>query len=92
VLDNDGLYGLKHGSTVLYFKSHNFIIHLQECIRNGLDETETVLNIISAFEVPRFQYNSERKKFLKVNIGNGHAEVPHLFDLPSAKASLLRDR
>ncbi|PNF14373.1 DNA polymerase epsilon subunit 2, partial [Cryptotermes secundus] len=61
-------------------------------IRNGLDETETVLNIISAFEVPRFEYNSERKKFLKVNIGNGHVDLPHLFDLPSAKASLFRDR
>lgn len=75
-----------------YTLSHNFLIYLQDCIRNGLDETETVLNIISAFEVPRFEYNSERKKFLKVNIGNGHVELPHLFDLPSAKASLFRDR
>jgi DNA polymerase epsilon subunit 2 len=79
-------------STLLYFKSYNFVIHLQDCIRNGLDETETVLNIISAFEVPRFEYNSERTKFLKVNIGNGHAEVPNLFDLPPAKARLFRDR
>jgi DNA polymerase epsilon subunit 2 len=79
-------------STLLYFKPYNFVIHLQDCIRNGLDETETVLNIISAFEVPRFEYNSERTKFLKVNIGSGHAEVPNLFDLPSSKARLFRDR
>jgi DNA polymerase epsilon subunit 2 len=65
---------------------------LQDCVRNGFDETETVLNVISAFEVPRFEYNSERKKFLKVNIGNARAEAPHLFDLPTAKASLFRDR
>jgi hypothetical protein len=57
-----------------------------------LDETETILNVISAFEVPYFKYHSERKKFLKVNIGTDHAETPHLFDLPSAKASLFRDR
>jgi hypothetical protein len=57
-----------------------------------LDESETILNMISAFEVPHFKYNSERKKFLKVNIDNAHAEAPHLFDLPSAKASLFRDR
>jgi hypothetical protein len=79
-------------STLVYFKSYNFVLHLQDCIRNGLDDTETVLNIISAFEVPWFEYNLERKKFLKVNIGNGHAELPQLFDLPSAKARLFRDR
>jgi DNA polymerase epsilon subunit 2 len=65
---------------------------LQDSIRSGLDETETVLNVISAFEVPHFVYSSERKKFLKVNTGNVRAETPHLFDLPSAKANLFRDR
>jgi DNA polymerase epsilon subunit 2 len=65
---------------------------LQDCVRSGLNETETILNVISAFEVPRFAYSSERKKFLKVNIGGDHAETPHLFDLPSAKASLYRER
>jgi hypothetical protein len=57
-----------------------------------LNETETILNVISAFEVPHFKYSSERKKFLKVNTGSDHAETPHLFDLPSAKATLFRER
>jgi hypothetical protein len=57
-----------------------------------LNETETILNVISAFEVPRFEYNSVRKKFLKVNTGSDHAETPHLFDIPSIKGSLFRER
>lgn len=73
-------------------KCYYFVLLLQDCIRSGLNETETILNVISAFEVPRFEYNSERKKFLKVNTGSDHAETPHLFDLPSAKASLFRER
>lgn len=74
------------------FKCYYFIILLQDCIRSGLNETETILNVISAFEVPHFKYNSERKKFLKVNTGSDRAETPHLFDLPSAKAILFRER
>ncbi|GFG31082.1 hypothetical protein Cfor_00693, partial [Coptotermes formosanus] len=65
---------------------------IQDCIRSGLNETETILNVISAFEVPRFEYNSVRKKFLKVNTGSDHAETPHLFDIPSIKGSLFRER
>ncbi|KAJ9585805.1 hypothetical protein L9F63_002396, partial [Diploptera punctata] len=63
-----------------------------DCIRYGLDETETVFNVISAFEIPVFTYNCERKKFLKINNGNAHAEMPQLFDVPAAKAFLYKNR
>ncbi|PSN37360.1 DNA polymerase epsilon subunit 2 [Blattella germanica] len=65
---------------------------LQDCIRSGLDETETVFNVISAFDVPVFTYNIERKKFLKVNTENTRTRIPQLFDFASAKASLYKDR
>ncbi|KAJ4426622.1 hypothetical protein ANN_26420, partial [Periplaneta americana] len=65
---------------------------IQDCIRSGPDETETVLNVINAFEVPRFVYNLERKKFLKVNADSVHNAAPQLFDSPLAKANLFRDR
>ncbi|XP_069698977.1 DNA polymerase epsilon subunit 2 [Periplaneta americana] len=65
---------------------------IQDCIRSGPDETETVLNVINAFEVPRFVYNLERKKFLKINADSVHNAAPQLFDSPLAKANLFRDR
>lgn len=30
-----------------------------------MEELETVLNVINIFEIPKFKYNIERKKFLK---------------------------
>ncbi|XP_067014699.2 DNA polymerase epsilon subunit 2 [Anabrus simplex] len=64
---------------------------IHECVRSGQDVTETVLNVISAFEVPRFRFNPERKKFLKV-LDSKDAPAPEIFHSPDAKGSLYRDR
>ena len=68
------------------------ICYIQDCLRCGLDKTETVFNVISAFEVPVFIYNAERKKFLKLDDGSTHAVIPQLFDVPAVKASLYKNR
>lgn len=36
---------------------------IKECNRTGLDESETIFSVISAYEVPKFKYNTDRKKF-----------------------------
>ncbi|CAH0714861.1 unnamed protein product, partial [Brenthis ino] len=59
----------------------------RECSSSGLEETETVLNIIDAFDVPKLHYDNERKKFVKdINAKN------NLYPEPNWKAQLLIDR
>ncbi|XP_063231386.1 DNA polymerase epsilon subunit 2 [Bacillus rossius redtenbacheri] len=60
---------------------------VQECLRSGLDKTETVFNVISSFEVPRFLYDLERKKFMKSS-----EPSPEIFGPPIDKAAIYRDR
>lgn len=36
---------------------------IKECDRRGLDDLETVFSVISAYDVPKFKFNSDRKKF-----------------------------
>lgn len=62
-------------------------ILLKESVKSGFDETETVVNVISAFEVPRFEYNTERKKFFKDD-----ALDQSIFSNASSKANLYRLR
>ncbi|XP_011550188.3 DNA polymerase epsilon subunit 2 [Plutella xylostella] len=60
---------------------------LKECSSSGLEETETVLNVIDAFSIPKLNYDNERKRFLKdVNSPN------NLFPDPKWKAQFLIDR
>ncbi|XP_072946418.1 DNA polymerase epsilon subunit 2 [Epargyreus clarus] len=59
----------------------------KECQSSGLEESETVLNVIDAFSVPKLCYDSERKKFVKdINVNNS------LYPEPKWKAQLLIDR
>lgn len=36
---------------------------LQECNSQVFDDTESVFTVINAFDVPRFTYNTEKKKY-----------------------------
>lgn len=58
---------------------------LDSC-KNELDEEEDILWIVSAFNVPRFKFNVERKKFLPVN------DDPQLFDSALCKGRMFRHR
>lgn len=51
---------------------------------------ENVFNIIGAFDIPRYIYNSERKKFLPLSMTN--IPVPNLFGTARDKAELFRER
>lgn len=59
----------------------------KECSTSGLEETETVLNVIDAFNIPKLHYDNDRKRFVKnVNTTNS------LFSEPKVKAQFLIDR
>ncbi|CAH0403436.1 unnamed protein product [Chilo suppressalis] len=59
----------------------------RECSSFGLEECETVLNVIDAFSIPKINYDSERNRFTKdVNSGN------NLYPEPKWKAQYLIDR
>ncbi|XP_049881287.1 DNA polymerase epsilon subunit 2 [Pectinophora gossypiella] len=59
----------------------------RECSTLGLEESETVLNVIDAFTVPKLCYDNERKRFVKdVSTSN------NLFPEPKWKAQFLIDR
>uniref|UniRef100_A0A670XTU3 DNA polymerase II subunit 2 n=1 Tax=Pseudonaja textilis TaxID=8673 RepID=A0A670XTU3_PSETE len=61
-----------------------------ECSRS-IDETmEHIFNIIGAFDIPRYIYNSERKKFLPLSMTDHSA--PNLFGSARDKAELFRER
>ncbi|KAJ6654029.1 hypothetical protein lerEdw1_007538 [Lerista edwardsae] len=63
---------------------------VQEC-NQSLDETmEHIFNIIGAFDIPRYIYNSERKKFLPLSM-TSHP-TPNLFGCARDKAELFRER
>ncbi|XP_075387203.1 DNA polymerase epsilon subunit 2 isoform X2 [Tenrec ecaudatus] len=63
---------------------------VQECSQ-AVDETiDHIFNIIGAFDIPRFVYNSERKKFLPLLMTNHPA--PNLFGTARDKAELFRER
>lgn len=55
--------------------------------KNEVEDEEDVLRVISAFEVPRFEYCIERKKFLP-----SHAGVPELYGKASSKGKLFKER
>ncbi|XP_030070184.1 DNA polymerase epsilon subunit 2 [Microcaecilia unicolor] len=63
---------------------------VQECSRSCDETIEHVFNIIGAFDIPRYVYNSERKKFLPLAMSS-HPE-PNLFGAARDKAELFRER
>ncbi|XP_052041711.1 DNA polymerase epsilon subunit 2 isoform X2 [Apodemus sylvaticus] len=63
---------------------------VQECSQSVDETIEHIFNIIGAFDIPHFIYNSERKKFLPLSMTN-HA-APTLFGTARDKAELYRER
>ncbi|XP_023078449.1 DNA polymerase epsilon subunit 2 isoform X3 [Piliocolobus tephrosceles] len=63
---------------------------VQECSQSVDETIEHVFNIIGAFDIPRFVYNSERKKFFPLLMTNHPA--PNLFGTARDKAELFRER
>uniref|UniRef100_A0A8C8ADS6 DNA polymerase epsilon subunit n=1 Tax=Otus sunia TaxID=257818 RepID=A0A8C8ADS6_9STRI len=63
---------------------------VQECSQASDETIENVFNIIGAFDIPRYIYNSERKKFLPLSMTN--FPVPNLFGTARDKAELFRER
>lgn len=68
-------------------EKHHVEIAYKECSTLGLEESETVLNVIDAFKVPKLCYDNERKRFtIEKNPTN------HLYAEPKWKAQFLIDR
>nr|XP_030131166.3 DNA polymerase epsilon subunit 2 isoform X2 [Taeniopygia guttata] len=63
---------------------------VQECSRAPDEAIENVFNIIGAFDIPRYIYNSERKKFLPLSMTD--LPRPSLFGTAKDKAELFRER
>nr|XP_019591612.1 PREDICTED: DNA polymerase epsilon subunit 2 isoform X2 [Rhinolophus sinicus] len=63
---------------------------VQECSQSVDETIEHTFNIIGAFDIPRFVYSSERKKFLPLLLTNHPA--PNLFGTARDKAELFRER
>ncbi|XP_012867681.1 PREDICTED: DNA polymerase epsilon subunit 2 [Dipodomys ordii] len=63
---------------------------VQECSQSVDETIDHIFNIIGAFDIPRFVYNSERKKFLPLKMTNHPA--PNLFGTARDKAELYRER
>uniref|UniRef100_A0A8C5QHH1 DNA polymerase epsilon subunit n=1 Tax=Leptobrachium leishanense TaxID=445787 RepID=A0A8C5QHH1_9ANUR len=63
---------------------------VQECSRSCDETIEHIFNIIGAYDIPRFVYNSERKKFLPLNLTD--LLEPSLLGRARDKAELFRER
>ncbi|NXY81681.1 DPOE2 polymerase, partial [Alcedo cyanopectus] len=63
---------------------------VQECSQAADEAVENVFNIIGAFDIPRYIYNSERKKFVPLSMTN--LPEPNLFGSAKDKAELFRER
>uniref|UniRef100_A0A182M5M8 DNA polymerase II subunit 2 n=1 Tax=Anopheles culicifacies TaxID=139723 RepID=A0A182M5M8_9DIPT len=59
---------------------------IKEANNTGLDDTETVFRVISAFDVPSFVYCEEKKKFLP------DPSKKSLLAVPDAKSKYIRER
>ncbi len=65
-----------------------FYFDQQECCQNEFDETTVLLNVIPAFDVPKFIYNTERKKYLSFDTSHSI----NLFGDPRDKSEMFRHR
>ena len=78
-------------SKFFYFSNWKCINHFlkqQECCRNEYDEDSSdFISIISAFQIPKFVYNSERKKYLPCG-----QPSHNLFGESKDKAEMFRHR
>ncbi|XP_054263375.1 DNA polymerase epsilon subunit 2 isoform X2 [Macrosteles quadrilineatus] len=58
-----------------------------DCCKSETEENITILNVISAFEIPHFIYNIDRKKFLPQP-----TKQLDLFGSPDSKCHMFRER
>ncbi|WP_278924691.1 hypothetical protein, partial [Pseudophaeobacter profundi] len=58
-----------------------------DCCKSETEENITILNVISAFEIPHFIYNIDRKKFLPQP-----SKQHDLFGSSDSKCRMFRDR
>jgi hypothetical protein len=63
---------------------------LQDCAQEHHELAEDVFCVINAFDVPKFEYNVDLKKYEAANVsGYSHSR---LFDNADAKADVFRNR
>uniref|UniRef100_A0A8C4E504 DNA polymerase epsilon subunit n=1 Tax=Dicentrarchus labrax TaxID=13489 RepID=A0A8C4E504_DICLA len=65
-------------------------IAVQDCTQSCNETIDNVFNIIGAFDVPRYIYSMERKKFVPISMTSHPA--PSLCGLAKDKAELFRER
>uniref|UniRef100_A0A671V7T5 DNA polymerase epsilon subunit n=1 Tax=Sparus aurata TaxID=8175 RepID=A0A671V7T5_SPAAU len=65
-------------------------IAVQDCTQSCDESIDNVFNIIGAFDVPRYIYSVERKKFVPISMTTHPA--PSLCGLAKDKAELFRER
>ncbi|XP_049595515.1 DNA polymerase epsilon subunit 2 [Syngnathus scovelli] len=63
---------------------------VQDCFQSCDETMSNVFNIIGAFDVPRYIYNPERKKFVPLSMTNH--PTPGLCGIARDKAELFRER
>ncbi|KAF5892253.1 DNA polymerase epsilon subunit 2, partial [Clarias magur] len=63
---------------------------VQDCSQSCDETIDNVFNIIGAFDVPRFMYSTERKKFIPISMTNH--PVPSVCGQARDKAELFRER
>ncbi|XP_053488734.1 DNA polymerase epsilon subunit 2 [Ictalurus furcatus] len=63
---------------------------VQDCSQSCDETIDNVFNIIGAFDVPRFMYSTERKKFVPISMTNH--PVPSVCGQARDKAELFRER
>lgn len=68
-------------------EKENIEVAILDACKNEVDDEEDGIKVISAFEVPRFNYCLERKKFLP-----NHLNGPELYGKPSSKGTLFKER
>uniref|UniRef100_A0A8D8AUI9 DNA polymerase epsilon subunit n=2 Tax=Culex pipiens TaxID=7175 RepID=A0A8D8AUI9_CULPI len=61
---------------------------IKEASNTGLEDNESVFSVINAFDVPKFRYCEEKRKFLPVSGGPKRDLLPG----PDMKAEYIRDR
>lgn len=59
---------------------------IEVCINSGCDKHETIINVINAFDFPKFTYNPDRKRYTP------STTKPKLLSGPESKASLFLER
>jgi len=79
----------KQGLESTTVEKHHIEKAAKECCQNESEDTASLLRVISAFDVPKFIYNIERKKYLPASDKSGPLK---LFGGAMDKAEMFRHR